>query len=80
MGFLFKFIVIVFGLLYLMGFLFRWFLKRFIRQVQQSASNQTNHQQYRQTPEGKIRIDYVPPRKKPGLFKGGEYVDYEEIK
>ena len=33
---------------------------------------------------GEIRVDYVPPttpeRDKPAGFKGGEYVDFEDVK
>lgn len=33
---------------------------------------------------GEIRVDYVPPtepeKKRPTDFKGGEYVDFEEVK
>ena len=36
------------------------------------------------TPEGEIRIDYIPeesrPKRKEDAFRGGDYVDYEEIK
>lgn len=33
-------------------------------------------------PEGKISVDYVPPAPKngPNLDKGGEFVDFEEVK
>jgi hypothetical protein len=34
-------------------------------------------------PEGKVRVDYVPPTQKPRRpenLKGGEYVDFEEVK
>ena len=32
--------------------------------------------------DGNVNVDYVPKEdgKKPGDFKGGEYVDYEEVK
>ena len=32
---------------------------------------------------GDVQVDYVPPRQKPAQpkeFKGGEYVDFEEVK
>ena len=35
------------------------------------------------TPPGQIKVDYVPPtrptERKAANFKGGEYVDYEEV-
>lgn len=33
-------------------------------------------------PEGKITVDYIPPteKKRPNLDKGGEFVDFEEVK
>lgn len=30
--------------------------------------------------EGETSVDYIPETKKPKDFKGGEYVDYEEVK
>ncbi|OUJ73732.1 DUF4834 family protein [Hymenobacter crusticola] len=34
-------------------------------------------------PPGEVRVEYVPPKQKPTPskeFRGGEYVDYEEVK
>ena len=41
-----------------------------------------NNQSQQPKPEGKISVDYVPPtaKKSPNLDKGGEFVDFEEIK
>ncbi|MBD2713834.1 DUF4834 family protein [Microvirga sp. STR05] len=42
-----------------------------------NASEQTR------TASGDVHVDYVPPRPKPAQpkeFKGGEYVDFEEVK
>ncbi|AHJ95911.1 DUF4834 family protein [Hymenobacter swuensis] len=36
-----------------------------------------------QAAPGEVQVDYVPPRekpKKPKEFKGGDYVDFEEVK
>jgi len=30
--------------------------------------------------EGSTNVDYVPPKPGESRFKGGEYVDYEEVK
>lgn len=41
-------------------------------------------QQQPRSPDGHIHVDYVPPEEKKERntqdFKGGEYVDYEEVK
>jgi len=43
-----------------------------------AASQQSRFQQ-RRPPEGDINVN-APPKKKGGTIKGGDYVDYEEIK
>lgn len=37
---------------------------------------------HQQKQDGKITVDYVPPtaKKNPNLDKGGEFVDFEEVK
>lgn len=65
---LFVFIVFKIG-----GFLFR---------LAAGSSPQHPYRQTRTKPsDGNVHVDYVPGEKKSkGNFKGGEYVDYEEVK
>jgi hypothetical protein len=69
-----KFLLILALSLYILskigGFLFR-----------SSASSQQFRPHQRRPPDGKIHVD-TPPRKgkKPSNFKGGDYVDYEDVK
>jgi hypothetical protein len=81
MGALFKFLLIVFVILYLIGFVFRWFLKKFIRSAQEGyyGTQSSSQAQSQSRQQGDVRIDYVPPKKKGKHFKGGDYVDYEEL-
>ena len=44
-----------------------------------STSQQNKNSQQRK-PEGSIRVDSVPKKEKRGDIKGGDYVDYEEVK
>lgn len=40
-----------------------------------------SQQRYQQPPKGKVHVDSAPPReKKKGTIKGGDYVDFEEVK
>ena len=79
MGFL-KFLFILIAILYLIGFVFRWFLKKVIRSAQEGYyGTQTGQSGSQNRQQGDVRIDYVPPKKKGKHFKGGEYVDYEEL-
>ena len=69
-----KFLLILALSLYVLskigGFLFRG-----------GAASQQFRPHQRRSPDGKIHVD-TPPRKdkKPSNFKGGDYVDYEEVK
>jgi hypothetical protein len=38
-----------------------------------------NQQQANQRREGDINVDYVPKNTKGSNYKGGEYIDYEEV-
>lgn len=80
---MFKFLLILFLIGYLFfkigGFLFRLFLGRTAKAAQERQYKQNN--KGRTTKEG-LNIDHVPNQKRKrtgGNFKGGEYVDYEEV-
>jgi hypothetical protein len=80
---MFKFLLILFLIGYLFfkigGFLFRLFLGRTAKATQERQYKQNN--KGRTTKEG-LNIDHVPNQKGKrtgGNFKGGEYVDYEEL-
>jgi len=48
------------------------------------TNGQTKRSDARQKPEGTVDIEYIPDKNnkksRPQDFKGGEYVDYEEVK
>ncbi len=75
---LLKFLLIV-GLI---GFLLFRVLGVFLRVLTGSPAN-TKAQNFRQTrkpKDGNVNVDYVPGKEKSKKgFKGGEYVDYEEL-
>ena len=50
------------------------------RAVKKGFGKQENHWQQKKAPEGSIHINHVPPKEKQTAeFRGGEYVDYEEV-
>ncbi|UXP33326.1 DUF4834 domain-containing protein [Reichenbachiella agarivorans] len=58
----------------------RVFLGKVANQSRQQSSQQY---QQRQPADGNVHIDYVPKKgkeKEEKYFKGGDYVDYEEVK
>lgn len=46
----------------------------------QNQATQRYKQQQQPTPDGRIRVDYVPPKEKTKGDKAGDFVDYEEVK
>lgn len=44
------------------------------------ASSQRNKNFQQRRPEGSIHVDSAPKKEKRGNIKGGDYVDYEEVK
>jgi hypothetical protein len=49
------------------------------RQLMKEQKRQQQARQQRSGPEGSIRVD-VDPNQNKSRFKGGDYVDYEEVK
>lgn len=81
-----KFLIITFLILFvlfkLFGFLFRALF--FTLSSRQQQQKRTGNPFFRKRPpEGNVDIEYNPTengRKGVKTFKGGEYVDYEEVK
>ncbi|MFD1629052.1 DUF4834 family protein [Pseudopedobacter beijingensis] len=94
MGALLKFLLITICILYLLRVLARIFLPFLFKKAVEKMGKQYGGGgfQYREynykggtsnsKPEGKITVDYVPPadKKAPNLDKGGEFIDFEEVK
>lgn len=55
---------------------------QFQQQQQQGGHSRHARPEERRSPDGKITIEYVPPKERhsEGPKKAGEFVDYEEIK
>ncbi len=93
---LLKFLFIAILVLWLLRMVVRWALPYLVRKASEKMMGQARDQYQRQygrpaqharpeerrPTEGKITIEYVPPkeRHKEGPKKAGEFVDYEEIK
>lgn len=77
-----SFFLILYLLWRVFGFVFRALFVVMGKRMFERANER--QQQYRQTrnPDGSVRIDHIPPKdkKEQADFRGGEYVDYEEIK
>jgi hypothetical protein len=50
----------------------------FFRAISQQARGQQSFN--RKSPGGNVHVDTPQKEKKPSSFKGGEYVDYEDVK
>ncbi|WP_421978021.1 DUF4834 domain-containing protein [Roseivirga seohaensis] len=78
MFFKFLFFVILIG--WLIRSVLRFFVAGLTGQQRTAGARQQYTQQHR--PEGKINVDYAPKNtkeKSSDNFRGGEYVDYEEV-
>ncbi|MFT6867983.1 MAG: hypothetical protein ACJA08_002830 [Cyclobacteriaceae bacterium] len=78
-----KFLLIIFLISYVVyklgGFLVRML---FINATQQQNHKNTSNTTTRKRTSGNVNLDYVPEEGKKGKtdFKGGDYVEYEEVK
>ncbi len=92
---LLKFLLIAIAVLWLVRvvarLLFPWAMRKMAEKVMGDAQRQHQHRNTtfrgakpheRRQPDGKVRIDYMPPQNKPksGAKNAGEFVDFEEIK
>ncbi|MDW3196737.1 MAG: DUF4834 domain-containing protein [Cytophagales bacterium] len=75
-----KFLLIVFFISYILYKVGGFFFK--ILTLGGSAQRPQRNQPPKRPPGTNLNVDYAPDKKKKGGgdFKGGEYVDYEEVK
>lgn len=80
------FILIFFAVRYLLPIVLRLALGSFVRKQMRNGGFVVPPQgpAASSARPGEVRVDYVPPtppeRGRPNEFKGGEYVDFEEVK
>jgi hypothetical protein len=80
---LLKFLFITICVLWLLKMIARLLLPIFFQKLMTKAQNQANQryqQQHNTSPDGRIRVDYMPPKEKIRGENAGDFVDYEEIK
>jgi hypothetical protein len=68
-----KFIIILIIVLYLLSKIGSIFFRAGV-----ASQRGKNYQERR--PNGSVHVDSVPKKQKRGNIKGGDYVDYEEVK
>ncbi|MGB4399249.1 MAG: DUF4834 family protein [Daejeonella sp.] len=80
---LLKILFIIICVLWLLRVVVRLLLPIFFQKMVAKAQNQAN-QRYQQrnnpAPEGRITVDYMPPKEKSRGESAGDFVDYEEVK
>ena len=81
--FLFIFFIVMYLLFKVGGFLARMFLGNMVKQNRNHTYRRTQQTQRRQPTDGNVSIDYDPKKDQKSQnrgFKGGDYIDYEEVK
>ena len=77
-------IVVFFALRYVLPIVFRLVLSGFVRKQMRNSGFEVPPGPAPAAAPGEVRVNYVPPiapgTDKPHDFKGGEYVDFEEVK
>lgn len=81
-------IITFFLIRYVLPVVLRWLLGSFVRKQMRNGGFEVPQRPQPGPPPapGQVRVDYVPPTRpdaaqpgKPNEFKGGEYVDFEEV-
>ncbi|GGZ22128.1 hypothetical protein GCM10007049_13640 [Echinicola pacifica] len=81
-----KFLIVILGVGWLLGQLIRYFLRskvaKFAQQVKKAAEEEQRASRKPQE-EGEVHVDFIPKtyqERRTKDIKGGDYVDYEEVK
>ena len=79
---MFKFLLIAFLFFFVLFKVGGFFLRLLLGGFSTDRNHQTSTHSTRKPKDGNVHIDHIPNdnKKKSGDFKGGEYVDYEEVK
>lgn len=77
---IFKIIIILFAISYFFPRILRWGLKMFIGSQVNKVQNEFQTQAKAKQKEGEININFNKKNNNKDDFKGGEYIDYEEVK
>lgn len=72
-----KFLLIFFLVIYIVGYIGRYFFARWVRKI---TGQGQNNQDYKPKPEGEVTINKEPNNTNKSRIDDGEYIDYEEIK
>lgn len=94
MKFFITLLILFFLLRLVMPYIIRWVLQAFVKRTLRKGGftgtfgqppfAQDSFETRPPSPDGKVNIDYVPQQEKTKSnghdFKGGDYVDYEEVK
>lgn len=84
MGFIFKFLLIAIALSWIFSKLLQFFLKSKLKQFVDHANNLKREEDLRKKPQkGTINVDHIPKEyqeKRSKEIRGGDYIDYEEVK
>lgn len=80
---LLKFLFITICVLWLIRMILRLALPYIFQNLVKKAQQQANQYQrptYDRRADGRVKVDYVPPKEKNGADRAGDFVEYEEIK
>ena len=84
MGFIFKFLLIAIALSWIFSTLLRFFVKSKLKQFVDHANDLKREDDRRRKPQGaNVNVDHIPKeyeQKRSKEIKGGDYIDYEEVK
>ncbi|PSK98302.1 DUF4834 family protein [Cecembia rubra] len=86
MGFIFKFLLIAIALSWIFSKLLQFFLRSKLKQFVDHANNLKREEDLRRkgkSGNGDINVDHIPrdyQEKRAKEIKGGDYIDYEEVK
>ncbi|RZS94939.1 DUF4834 family protein [Cecembia calidifontis] len=86
MGFIFKFLLIAIALSWIFSKLLQFFLRSKLKQFVDHANNLKREEELRKkgrSGKGEVNVDHIPrdyQEKRAKEIKGGDYIDYEEVK
>lgn len=79
---LIRFLIITIAILYILRFIARLLLPMLFQKVMNKAAQQYNAAKPKEPaprPQGKIQVDFAPPKHESSIADKGEFVEYEEL-
>jgi len=77
---MFKVLLLIFVFFFVLFRIGGFFLRLIFGRMQTRQNQNFNRSSHQKPADGNVHIDHIPKEKESKNYKGGDYIDYEEVK